>query len=249
MTKDDFAALHLSGEPLVLFNIWDAASAQAVENAGAKAIATGSLALAGAQGFQDGEAIGFDALLHTVRQISNAIGDCPLTVDIESGFADGLAELEANCAALVAAGAVGRNLEDQLIGQEAVRDASEQAERISVAASTGLFVNARTDLFLKPLMAGEDPNRADLVEQAIERAETYHTAGAGSFFVPGLNHPDLIKQLCDSAEIAINVMRLPDMVSNAELAKLGVARISYGPGPWREAMAGVEAAARAAFTA
>jgi 2-methylisocitrate lyase-like PEP mutase family enzyme len=247
MTRQTFADLHKPGAPLVLFNIWDAGSAVAVAKAGAKAIATGSASLAGAQGFDDGEAIPFGALVASTRQIRSAV-ELPLSVDMESGFADNLDALAANAAALVEAGAVGCNLEDQLIGSGGLRAVEEQAERIATIAKAGLFVNARTDIFLSAMGAGEDPNRVELVEAAIERATSYAKAGAGSFFVPGLTDAALIEQVANAVEVPLNVMRLPNMVSNSELAELGVARISYGPGPWREAMEGVEIAAREAFS-
>ena len=246
MTKEAFAALHSSSEPLVLFNIWDAGSARAVADAGACALATGSLSLAGAQGYEDGEAIPFGELLAIVRRIADA-SDLPLTVDIETGYADTLEMLAANAAALLDAGVVGCNLEDQLIGKGTLRAPHDQAERIKVVARAGLFVNARTDLFLAPLMAGDNPNCAKLVDAAIERAAIYRKAGAGCLFVPGLSDPDLIAKLCDAVRMPVNVMRLPGMPSNADLSRLGVARISHGPGPWREAMALVAAAARSAM--
>ncbi|MEM7689659.1 MAG: isocitrate lyase/phosphoenolpyruvate mutase family protein [Pseudomonadota bacterium] len=244
---DNFEALHERGSPLILFNIWDAGSALAVARAGAKAIATGSASLAGAQGFEDGEGIPFEALLVTVRQIKAACPDLPLTVDFETGFASDLAALEANARALIDAGAVGCNFEDRWLDREGLRAIDDQADRIGTLARAGLFVNARTDLFLAAMPAGEDPNRADLVEGALERAAAYQAAGARSFFVPGLSDPDLIARMCEGAGLPLNVMRLSGMVDNAELAKLGVARISYGPGPWNEAMSAVERAAEAAL--
>ena len=247
MTIDDFAALHTGAEPLVLFNIWDAGSAAAVARAGAKAIATGSLSLAAAQGFDDGEALPFERLLETVAQIARAC-DLPLSVDVETGYADSAAGVRANLAKLHEAGAVACNLEDRIIAGEGLRDVSGQCSRIEAAASTGLFVNARTDLFLAPLVAGENPNRGDLVDAAIERAAAYRASGASCFFVPGLSEPKLVERLCREVEMPVNVMRLPSMISNRDLAGLGVARISYGPAPWREAMAQVEAAASAVFS-
>jgi len=243
----DLAALHVRGEPLILYNIWDAGSALAVVKAGAKAVATGSASVAGAQGFADGEGMPFEALLITVRQI-RAVSEAPLTVDFETGFAEGSDHLVANARALSDTGAAGCNLEDRLLDSDALRDAHEQAERIAVLGAAGLFVNARTDVFLGPLMRGEDPNQADLVEEALTRAELYAQAGAGCFFIPGLSDPTLIKAVCERSPLPVNVMRLPGMVSNADLAELGVARISYGPGPWNEAMNAVEQAARAAFS-
>ena len=247
MSRDHFAALHQPGTPLVLFNIWDAGSATAVAKAGAKAIATGSASLAGAQGFDDGEALPFETLLATAKQIAATV-DLPLTVDFESGFADDLDALGSNARLLSGTGAVGCNLEDRLIGEGGLRDADDQAQRIATVSASGLFVNARTDIFLEALGAGEDANRPELVDAAIARADVYADAGAGCFFAPGLSDPALIAQLVKAAQLPVNIMRLPAMVSNAELAGLGIARISYGPGPWRDAMAAVESAAAEAFS-
>ena len=246
MTHDEFAALHTSAEPLVLFNIWDAGSARAVAEAGAKALATGSLSLAGAQGFDDGEAIPFASLLATVRQIAAAT-ELPLTVDMETGYADDLAALTNNASALLDAGAVGCNIEDRLLSGSELRATDEQCARIQAVSSAGLFVNARTDVFLGPLMAGQDPNTAELVEDACTRGTAYQQAGADCFFVPGLSDPDLIAQLCGRVDLPVNVMRLDGMPSNAELGALGVSRISHGPGPWRNAMSQLTKAAKAAL--
>ena len=246
MKKEDFAAQHTSARPLVLFNIWDAGSARAVAAAGASAVATGSLSVAGAQGFEDGEQIPFSALLTTAEQIARVI-DLPLSVDIETGYAATIDDLTANARALQVAGAIGCNLEDRLIGSGQLRDPAEQADRIAAVCEAGLFVNARTDLFLAPLMAGEDPNRRELVEAALERAALYRAAGAGCLFVPGLSDPDLTRDLCAAAAMPVNVMRLSGMGSNAQLGALGVARISHGPAPWRAAMAQLEEAAREAM--
>ncbi|GMN04046.1 isocitrate lyase/phosphoenolpyruvate mutase family protein [Erythrobacter sp. MTPC3] len=246
MTKSEFAALHTGSAPLVLFNIWDAGSARAVAKAGAKAVATGSLSLTGAQGVDDGEALPIADLLKTVRQIAAATA-LPLTVDFETGYASSLVELAANAKALRDAGAIGCNLEDRVIGSSSLRDPQEQAERIAALDHAGLFVNARTDIFLGPLMAGENPNSSDLVEAAIVRAEIYQKAGAGCFFIPGLSDPELIRRVCQAIAMPVNVMRLPGMLGNRELHELGVARISHGPAPWRDAMAALEEAAREAF--
>ncbi len=247
MTKNEFAALHREGDPLVLYNVWDAGSAVAVAEAGAKAIATGSHSVAGAQGYDDGEHIPFTRLVEPARQIVDAV-DLPVTVDMEAGYATNLTDLAHNADALTHARVIGCNLEDRLIRAGGLRGIDEQAERIAAVAGEGLFVNARTDTFLGPLMAGEDPNQIELVHAATERAAAYRAAGAGCFFIPGLSDPDLIAQVCDAVALPVNVMRLPEMGSNAELTRLGVARISYGGAPWRAAMAGVTEAARAAFS-
>ena len=242
MTVEDFAALHDSADPLILFNVWDAGSARAVAETGARAIATGSLSMAGAQGVDDGENLPFDGLLQTVQQIAGAI-DLPLTVDFETGYAGDVSTLARNAGALRESGAVGCNIEDRLIDQPGLRDVDEQCERIETVAAEGLFVNARTDIFLGPLMAGDDPNRPELLEAAIERAHRYRDAGAGCFFVPGLGDPALLGELCERTEIPVNAMRLDGMIANGRLGRLGVSRISYGPAPWREAMEFVRDAA------
>lgn len=246
MSIEQFAALHRKGDPLILYNVWDAGSAIAVANAGAKAIATGSASLAGAQGYGDGQEIPFEGLLATTRQIAGCI-DLPLSVDFEAGFAQTPDALAANASALRQAGAIGCNFEDRIIGGEGLVGLADQSARITAIADAGLFVNARTDTFLGPLMAGDDPNQSVLVEQALARGKAYHKAGAGCFFIPGLSNPEMIAQVVDGVDMPVNVMRLPDMVPNSELAKLGTARISYGPGSWSAAMAGVEAAAREAL--
>jgi len=246
MSKAEFAALHQAGSPLVLYNIWDAGSAQAVARAGANALATGSASLASAQGFEDGEKMPFEALVRTVSQIGAATR-LPLSVDMEAGFADDLATLSDNAAALLNVGAVGCNLEDRLITAEGLRDVAEQAERIAAVDGAGLFVNARTDVFLDAMGAGENPDTQELLDAAMARGAAYAAAGARSFFMPGLSDPHLIAKACAAMAIPVNIMRLPSMVSNAELADLGVRRISYGPAPWRDAIGFVENAARDAF--
>ena len=248
MTRDDFAGLHDPTAPLVLYNVWDAGSAMAVAEAGARALATGSLSVAGAQGYEDGEELPFECLLRTTAQIARRV-DLPLTVDVETGYGDTAADVEDNARAVREAGAVGCNLEDRIIATSALRDTAEQCERIAAARAAGLFVNARTDLFLGPLMAGEDPNRTELVDPAIDRAAAYRDAGADGFFVPGLSDPALLERLCKAVALPVNTMQLDGMGSAAELGRLGVARISYGPAPWRAAMAGVTRTAEELYAA
>ena len=241
----DFAALHIKGQPVELYNIWDAGSAKAVEAAGVAALATGSWSVAAAQGYADGEALPLDVLLAIVRRIT-ANTDLPLTVDFETGFAPDKAGLTANIEALIEAGAIGLNLEDQIIGA-ALRPAAEQADRIAIVrdsadiAGVPLFINARTDLFLRAKDGGE---HAGLVSEAIDRGQHYAAAGANSLFVPGLGDPDLIRRVCDDSTLPVNVMMMPGMASIAELAACGVARISHGPFPYMKAMETLTAEAK-----
>ncbi|WP_299193417.1 isocitrate lyase/phosphoenolpyruvate mutase family protein [uncultured Erythrobacter sp.] len=246
MNKSDFARLHHGDTPLVLYNIWDAGSAQAVARAGAKAIATGSSPVAGANGYADGQNFPMEAALAVARSIIAAV-DVPVTIDFEGGYATEPEEIAANTKRLADTGAVGCNFEDQIVGGEGLHAIADQAERVKAAASSGLFVNARTDLFLSRLKAGKDANQSDLVDQAVERAAAYAEAGAECFFAPGLSDPELIARLCEEVVLPVNIIRLPNMVANAQLGELGVARISYGPGPWKTMIAELEDTARAAF--
>ena len=235
-----FADLHQRGNPLILFNIWDAGSAAAVAGVGAAALATGSASVAGAWGFDDGQSMPFDLLLTVVERIA-AISDLPLTVDFEAGYADTVEGVVANAARLELTGAKGINLEDGLPPGGGIRPPSEQAARIAAIRDvTRLFINARTDLFLQNPADSHDA----LMDAALDRARAYADAGANGFFVPGLIDPALIEALCRDCPLPVNIMKSPAAPAIPDLAALGVARISFGPFPWRDAMAGLAAACR-----
>ena len=235
-----FASLHQPGKPLILFNIWDAGSARVVADAGAVALATGSASVAGALGYADGQALPFDLLLTVVERI-RATSDLPLSVDFEAGYADGPQAVAANAARLAALGVVGINLEDGIPPKKGIRPASEQAALIAaIRAATALFINARTDLFLQ----NPASDHSALMGEALERAGIYAEAGANGFFVPGLVEPELIATICRESPLPVNIMKSPAAPSIAALSGLGVARISFGPFPWRDAMAGLTQAFR-----
>ena len=232
--RDAFAELHRPGDPVLLYNIWDVSSARAVAGAGAKAIATGSHGLAEAQGFADGERIPFNLFLDIVRRIVGAV-EVPVTVDFEGGFAVDPPRLADHARYLAETGAVGCNFEDQEVGGPGLHPIGEQAARIAAVAECGLWVNARTDLFLRKLVAGANPNDRALVGESLERAAAYAEAGARSFFVPGVSDRDLIAEICAASPLPVNVIK-PDALDIATLAQAGVARVSWGPRPWRWAM-------------
>ncbi len=233
-----FADLHIKGDPIVLYNIWDAGSAGAVANAGAKALATGSWSVAAAQGYSDGEALPLGLLEIIVTRITATV-DLPLSVDFEGGFAVEPDQVMQNTARIIAAGAIGINFEDQVVGGQGLHASQQQAGRIAAVrkaaetAAVPLFVNARTDLFLKE---GDRSRHADLVGEAAERADVYKKAGANGFFVPGLVDPELITQICEATSLPVNVMMMPGVPSISALADLGVTRVSFGPGPYRQAV-------------
>lgn len=246
----DFAALHRKGDPLILFNIWDAGSARAVAEAGARALATGSWSVAAALGFKDGEDVPLDLVLANAERIVRAV-DLPVTIDFEGGYARGPDDLAANLKRLIATGAVGCNFEDRIVGGEGRYAIDEQSARVAALREAAdrsaipFFINARTDIFLQ-----NDNHTEAHLEEALARAEAYAGSGASGFFAPGLTKPELIRKLCDASPLPVNIMMFSGVPSPAELAALGVARISYGPGPYREMSAALtSAAARALGTA
>lgn len=246
-----FGALHQKGNPVVLYNIWDAGTAKAVTEAGAKALATGSWSVAAAQGYGDGEKIPLDALVATARQIT-AVNDLPLSVDFEGAYSTEPAAAAANVATLIDAGAVGINFEDQVVGGEGLHPVDKQTARIrfirEMAHGRGIsfFINARTDLFLRE---GDQSKHADLVDEAIERGKAYAAAGASGFFVPWLIDPALIEKICGASTLPVNIMMRPGAPDVKTLARLGVARVSYGPGPYRAMMEKLKEAAAAVYAA
>src|SRR4051812_29177491 len=182
---DDFAALHVAGDPVVLFNIWDPGSAVAVAKSGAKAIATGSASVSMATGVGDGQEVPLDLALANAERIAKAV-DLPVTVDFEGGYATDAEGLAANGRRLAATGAIGCNFEDQIVGSDRLYDSADQAKRIAALRSgvdDAFFINARTDLFLKAPAAAHDSALAD---QAIERGKAYADAGINGYFIPGL---------------------------------------------------------------
>ena len=242
-TYDTFAALHVPGDPLILFNVWDAGSARAVAGAGAKAIATGSYGVAEAHGYKDGETFPFALALANCREIVG-VTDLPVSIDMEAGYGDTPAEVARSAAAVAEAGAVGVNLEDRAPGQTGLLTVEQAAARVAAVAGAGLWVNARTDVYLgkKP----EDYTPA-LIDEVITRAQAYADAGANSLFVPFLGDHATVAAICARSPLPVNVLWAPGRGTRAELAALGVARISYGHGPWAAAMNWLGEQAQAVF--
>jgi 2-methylisocitrate lyase-like PEP mutase family enzyme len=241
-----FAALHVPGDPIVLFNAWDAGSAKAVAEAGAKAIATGSASVAGAQGFSDAESLPLELALANAERVVAAV-ELPVTVDFEGAYAVAPEEAAANAARLAATGAIGCNFEDQVIGGSGLHPTALQAARIkAIRAAVGpdFFINARTDIFIQ---AKPETHDEAMVEAALARARAYAEAGASGMFVPVLADLDLLARFCAASPLPVNFMAWPGAPSAAEVAAAGVARISHGPFPWRLAMKALKDAAAAAY--
>lgn len=235
---EKFAALHQPGAPIVLYNCWDAGSAAAIAKAGAPALATGSWSVAVAQGHNDGEDLPMTALLDTAKRIT-ATTDLPLSVDFEGGYATDPAALSENIKALLATGAVGLNFEDRIVSEgKGLHPLDTQVARIQAIRATAdaqdipLYINARTDVFLQ---AAPETHGAHF-DEAVRRVAAYVKAGASGVFVPGLTDPDLIKQMVAHVAAPVNVLCLDVTADLAPLAALGVARISFGPAPYRAAL-------------
>lgn len=234
-----FRALHVPGDPLVLVNIWDAGSAKAVAGAGAKAIATGSYGVAGAQGRADGEDFPLEDVFENLGRILS-VTDLPVTIDMEAGYGADPAGVGVSVGRAREAGAAGINMEDRLPGASDLLPIAEAVARYRAATATGIFVNARCDTF-----RGQDAAKdgAALVTATLERARAYADAGAGSLFVPFLLDPKCIGAICDASPLPVNILRGKGGPTHKELAALGVARISHGHQPWAAAMAWLAAQA------
>ncbi len=168
-----FRALHVAGDPLVLFNAWDAGSARAVADAGARAIATGSWSVAAANGYPDGENLPLSVALDNLRRIAAAVAALPVTIDLESGYGEAPGIVAATGAAAIDAGAIGCNLEDSFPVDGMLRDTGDQAVRLAAArkaadaAGVAMFINARTAVFFQKPAPEHDAAMADA---ALERA-------------------------------------------------------------------------------
>src|SRR5213596_1723403 len=242
---ETFAALHVPGNPIILYNIWDVGSALAVIAAGAKALATGSHPVADANGWPDGQQVPIDFALANAKRIVEAV-ELPLTVDFESAYSTDPEEGGANVARLADTGAVGCNFEDQVIGGEGLHPLELQVRRICAirrAVGEQFFLNARTDLFLKT-QTYED----SLVDQVIERGRAFADAGASGFFVPRLADPKQIERVVREVPLPLNVIAFPGAPDKKIWAEAGVARISHGPFPHRALMKQFEGMAGAAIS-
>ncbi|HEY1938172.1 MAG TPA: isocitrate lyase/phosphoenolpyruvate mutase family protein [Candidatus Angelobacter sp.] len=256
--------LHHGSSPLVLINVWDAASAAMIEHCGLPAVATSSAALANALGFPDGQYLPWPQMIENVARVCRAV-QVPVTADIEAGFAPDLKGLEASIMQIIQAGAVGVNLEDAMPGHgeggplypladQVAR--IQAARRIAQAQGIHLVINARTDAYWQ---GGVTPEEA--LRNTLERGKTYLQAGADCVFVPGLRDPGHIKALLEHLRgvdqhgvdqqaanpqgvhpqaihphTPINILAGLGVPTIPELAKLGVKRVSFGSGPHRAAM-------------
>jgi 2-methylisocitrate lyase-like PEP mutase family enzyme len=235
---DLLRSLHRPGAPLVLPNAWDAATAKAVVAAGFPVVATTSGGVAAALGYEDHEGAPADEMLAAAERITRAV-DVPVTVDAESGYGMEPADL---IDALKNVGAAGCNLEDTNHTSGELRDTAQHADWLRAVrdAASGqgyeLVINARIDVFLPAVLSGADEGaQRELVPEALQRARAYFEAGVDCVFPIALWGADALATFTSEAPGPVNVLDLPPGPSRAELAELGVARISYGSLLHREA--------------
>jgi 2-methylisocitrate lyase-like PEP mutase family enzyme len=245
-----FRALHVRGKPLLLLNIWDAGSAKAIASGGAAAIATGSWSVAAANGYGDGEQLPFDLAIDNLRRIVAAVRGLPVSIDIESGYGSTPDAVGTSVRRTIEAGAVGCNIEDSFVENGSLRAIDAQVQRIRAARTAAddskipYFINARTDIFFQPDVQHDDA----AIDAALARARAYADAGADGLFAPGLADENLIKRLAAASPLPLNIMASTATPSMERLAQCGVARVSHGPGPYRQAMKMLEDLARDAYS-
>ncbi|RKN49240.1 isocitrate lyase/PEP mutase family protein [Micromonospora endolithica] len=241
--------LHRPGSPLVLPNAWDVASARIVVACGAAAVATTSAGVAWSLGRPDGDVLDRESAVAAVDRIAGAVA-VPVTADVEGGFGVDPAGVAETVAGVLAAGAVGVNIEDSRPGaDEPLRDVDDQCARLRAARETAdaagvrLFVNARVDTYL---YAVGDP--ADRLDRTLRRAAAYRAAGADGIFVPGVADPETIGALVAGIDAPVNVLAGPGSPPVDVLAGLGVARVSLGANLAEAAYGLVQRAAREVLT-
>ena len=218
-----FRQLHASGL-LILPNVWDAGSARLVESLGARALATSSAAVAWAHGYPDGDLLPVPLLAATVAEIRR-VATLPLSVDVEGGYSTDPAGVAETVARVVDAGGVGINLEDGTSEPYLLCAKIEAARQSARRLGVELFVNARTDVYLRNLAP---PERR--IAETLARAEQYRSAGADGIFVPGVVDPEQIRAVAQGVRLPLNVLARAGLPDAARLEALGVRRLSAGSG-------------------
>ena len=223
MSSQLFRVLHLGPGLLLLPNAWDAVTARLIESLGAKAIATTSAGLAWSQGHPDGNALPEDQLIAAIRAIARVIR-VPLTVDIEAGYSDDPDAVARLVTRILAVGVVGINIEDGA-GSPDLLCKKIAAIRDHIAHSGfDLFINARTDVYLRGAASGEAA-----IEEVLSRASRYRAAGCDGLFVPGLFAADAMARISTAiAPMPLNIMAVPNLPSTDALERSGVRRLSAG---------------------
>jgi 2-methylisocitrate lyase-like PEP mutase family enzyme len=213
---------HQPGQPLVLANVSDAGGARLVESLGAKAIATTSAGVAWSLGCPDGNKLSIDKLAHVVRGVVGAVR-VPVTIDVEAGYSDDPSAVAERLKPLFEAGIAGINIEDGADAPSLLASKIEALKRSTASMGRDVFVNVRTDVYLRNLSPDEKK-----VSETLRRANIYRLAGADGLFVPGIAETAQIREVASGTELPLNVMSVPGLPCLPELAMLGVRRLSAG---------------------
>lgn len=242
--SEELRALHHGPAVLVLPNAWDAASARIFEAEGFPAIGTTSAGVAAALGYPDGGVVPAREMVEAVARIARAVR-VPVSADIEHAYGatpDAVADVVLR---VIAAGAVGINVEDFLPGASALEDLPLQTDKIAAIAKASktagvrVVINARTDVFLRAVGLADAR-----LPTAIERGRAFLAAGADCVFVPGVRDRETIAALVQGIGGPINILAVAGTPAIADLEALGVARVSVGSGPMRASLAVVRDVAR-----
>jgi 2-methylisocitrate lyase-like PEP mutase family enzyme len=243
-----FRGFHQGPPLLVLPNVWDAASARIIEQAGFRAIATTSSGVAAALGYSDGQHMSRELMIDAIARITRVV-ECPVTADIEAGYGNSIEEVLQTVKAVIKTGAVGINIEDSLKQQEkALVDIADQVELIKAlrelarSMDVPFVINARVDVFL--LAIGEPESR---FEHAVQRANAYLQAGADSIYPIGILDRTMIANLVKAINGPVNILGGTPGPPLLELAQLGAARVSLAGGLMRSVLGHLRAIAQELF--
>ena len=226
-----FRKLHHNGKLLVLPNVWDPLSALLLESLGYKALATASASIAYSNGYPDGENIPFKEVIIILKKIVNSV-NIPVSADIENGYASSNYDLEENIKKLIDTGIAGINFEDSLHDQEGLTPEREQCEKIALIRkiadqkNSKLFINARTDVFLK----NQNLTDEEKIVETIRRGNRYKDSGADGFYPMILKDKVKIERVISEVNLPRNILLLPGIPNFEELHKMKLARLSLGPG-------------------
>ena len=224
---ESLRALH-HNHTLILPNAWDVASARIIQEAGFTAVATTSAGIAFTLGYPDGQRISREEMLAVVARIAKAV-KLPVTADVEAGYGNRPEDAARTARDVLAAGAVGMNLEDTTGDpQRPLLELALQVERVQAVRELPIVLNARTDVYL--LEVGPPKTRYD---EALRRLVAFRDAGADCVFVPGLRDPATIARFVKDLQCPVNILAGPGSPSIPELQKLGVARVSVGSAAMR----------------
>ncbi len=241
---EDFRALHHGKRILILPNGWDVPSARVFEDAGFPAIATSSAGMLVSLGYPDGEVIGRDEFVSAVGRIAKALS-VPLSADVVAGFGKTTKDVLVTVKAILKTGAVGINIEDFTHATKKLYPIERQMENVRAIRKLGeitgvpLVINARTDA-----LRFAEGDEAARFKEAVRRATAYRDAGADCVYPMGLTDAASIGNFVKALDCPINVMVRKGLPPIGELERLGVARVSFGPGPSYAAMGLLKRAAK-----